>query len=205
MSQAPRSQATSSDSKSETVARRIVLRRDVWDQLVHLADLLKDSRDLDVTPTDVAVIALEAGLREVQGLRPKGEVLPVAAAKPRARAKKGATHPTPSRRIPRKVQLTSTERSELEHLLAEQGSARGRQRTIALWLGVRRNRIERETLRTLATSYEAYNVANFAQNMKKDGQLFREAKVAGRRVGWRLSRTGKEAAEALLEGALAVA
>jgi|CXWL01.1.fsa_nt_gi hypothetical protein len=52
--------------QDDHVARRIVMRREVWDNLVHLADALRESRGIEVTPTDVATIALEAGMSEVR-------------------------------------------------------------------------------------------------------------------------------------------
>src|SRR5689334_2493630 len=62
----PPSFSTQIEDADDMVARRIVLRREVWDQLVHLAEALQATRELDVSPTDVAVIALEAGLAEVR-------------------------------------------------------------------------------------------------------------------------------------------
>lgn len=50
----------------DMVARRIVMRRAVWDQLVTLAEAVTASKGIEVSPTEVAVIALEAGLAEVK-------------------------------------------------------------------------------------------------------------------------------------------
>jgi hypothetical protein len=47
------------------VARRIVMRREVWDDRVKLAGLLAESRGIQVSPTDVAAVALEAGMAKV--------------------------------------------------------------------------------------------------------------------------------------------
>jgi len=48
------------------VARRIVMRRDLWEELVKLAEALKETRGITVSPTDVAAIALEAGMAKVK-------------------------------------------------------------------------------------------------------------------------------------------
>jgi hypothetical protein len=46
-------------------------------------------------------------------------------------------------------------------------------------------------------------VANFAQNMKKDGALFEELKDdTGERLGWRLTKQGVAEAKLMLESAL---
>lgn len=47
----------------DVVARRIIMRREVWDSLVHLSDAFCAARGIDVTPTDVATIAVEEGIK----------------------------------------------------------------------------------------------------------------------------------------------
>lgn len=115
-----------------TVARRIVLRRSTWERLSHLAEALEDTRGIDVTPMDVAVVALEAGLREVEeGLRNPGarkrERSSASSSQKRRKSKSGST--TRRRRV---LKLSEEERAQLEALLVDQRSTRARQRTIAL-------------------------------------------------------------------------
>lgn len=59
------------DAKGDVVARRLVMRREVWDELVGLAEELKARRGIEVAPTDVAAIAIEAGMAEVAKPAPK--------------------------------------------------------------------------------------------------------------------------------------
>ncbi len=191
----------------DVVARRIVMRRSTWDQLAHLAEVLREVRDIEVEPTEVALIALEAGLEEVErGL--SGKQKRPASASGAAKRAAGAPAPTESGRQRRRSggpRLDADERSELEALLADVRSVRARQRTIALWLGLRRRRVPLEWLRQLTAEYGAYDVANFAQNMKKDRAFFLEARSPeGKRTGWRLSRAGSREAKALLAELLAV-
>lgn len=49
----------------DMVARRVVLRREVWDQLVAEAERLSLS-GTPINPTDLAVVALELGLQPVR-------------------------------------------------------------------------------------------------------------------------------------------
>ena len=85
-------------------------------------------------------------------------------------------------------------------------SVRARQRSIALWIGHHKRSIHTEWLRQLAEEYDAYNVANFAQNMKKDGAYFLERRDGqDQRRGWKLTRAGMRHAEVLLENVLATA
>jgi hypothetical protein len=199
----------------ETVARRIVMRSDTWKRLVHIAEVLQATRDVDVDPTEVAVIALEAGLQEVQrgvtGEHPRPTQAPSGNGQPSAngngasyRARGASTTTRRSRRStsgPR-LRMSDADRAQLASWLRGQGSVRARQRTIALWLGARRRKVHLEALRDLAVANDAYDVANFAQNMKKDGALFTELKNDnGRRIGWRLTRQGHQIARALDEDA----
>lgn len=175
----------------QTVARRIVMRQETWERLTRLADALRETRGVAVSPEDVATIALEAGLAEIQrGLTRKRKT-------PSGRTRRNAR--------PR-LKLSDADRGQLEAWLAGKDSVRARQRTIALWLGRNRKRIRVEALRTLAVSYDGYDVANFAQNMKKDGIFFTETKdETGNRVGWRLSREGNREAKAVEALALVAA
>ena len=67
----------------------------------------------------------------------------------------------------------------------------------------RRRRIEVEWLRELAVEYDAYNVANFAQNMKKDSAFFKEVRDRdGSRIGWKLTAAGLTQAKELATQAL---
>jgi hypothetical protein len=173
---------------SESVARRIVMPRRTWEQLEHLAEALRETRDVDVSATDVALIALEAGLAEIRRGSPN---------KRKRAVGKGGSGRT---RRNKRVRLTDPERSELDALVAETHTTRGRQRAIAMWIGARRKKIETETLRQLTLAHDCYDVANFAQNMKKDGAYFREIRGSGgERQGWRLTKIGAEQAQALLE------
>lgn len=192
----------------DVVARRIVMRRSTWDQLAHLAEVLREVRDIEVEPTEVALIALEAGLEEVErGLSGK-QKRPASATGAAKRATAGGSALTESGRQRRRSggpRLDADERGELEALLADVRSVRARQRTIALWLGLRRRRVPVEWLRQLTAEYGAYDVANFAQNMKKDRAFFLESRSPeGKRTGWRLSRAGSREAKALLAELLAV-
>src|SRR5690606_38236382 len=101
--------------------------------------------------------------------------------------------------------LDADERGELEGLLADVRSVRARQRTVALWLGLRRRRVPLGWLRQRTAEYGAYDVANFAQNMKQDRAFVLEARSpGGKRTGWPLSRAGSREAKALLAELLAV-
>lgn len=183
-----------------TVARRIVMPRKIWDELTHLADVLSEARGMDVTPAEIALLALEAGLGEVRHGRP----VRTSPARKRPAAKKAGSGRR--RRPSQPLKLTADERAELEAFIADQNSARGRQRTIGLWIGSRRRRIEVEWLRELAVEYDAYNVANFAQNMKKDSQFFKELRDReGARIGWKLTTSGKAQAKSVAEQALELA
>ena len=105
----------------------------------------------------------------------------------------------PRREVPA-LGLTDDEKAEIDAILADKTSVRARQRVLALWLGKRRKKIDQEWLRDLAVEHEAYNVANFAQNMKKDGIYFVELKDEKQsRIDWRLSRTGSAEAKVLDE------
>lgn len=221
---------TITDEADDMVARRIVMRREVWEQLVHLAEALQETRELEVSATDVAVIALEAGLAEVRKSSGKhGRPASASQAASRAqsgkqsrsqaasrsqavsrsqaasRAQSGGASGKHSRSLkrPLPVDLSADERAEVQHLVSEIASARGRQRTIALWLGQNKKRVALESLRELCVVHGAYNVANFAQNMKKDGALFDELKDdTGERLGWRLTKQGVAEAKLMLESAL---
>ncbi len=205
----------------DLVARRIVLRRETWDQLVHFAEVLAEARGVEVAPADVAVIALEAGLAEVRrgvagvaGKQARGPSRVASGRASRAVAGAGAAQAQQGKaaagsnegsgRQPRgPVALTADERAQLEALLAATASTRGRQRLIGLWLGARRKQVALETFRDLCLELAAYNTANFAQNMKKDGALFAEWRSeAGGRLGWKLTPAGHEEAARLLEGVL---
>jgi len=172
-----------------TVARRIVMRREIWSQLVLLANALHETRGVEVTPNDVALIALEAGLARVR----QGDVRNDAS---QGSSKSGSR----ARRRGPRLALSEEQQAELETLLGGQNGARTRQRTLALWLGHQfKKKINVEWLRQLAITYGAYNVANFAQNMKKDALFFRETRdTDGARVGWRLTRAGVQEIRARL-------
>jgi hypothetical protein len=170
----------------QTVARRIVMRQETWNRLAELAEALRQTRGVSVNPEDVATIALEAGLEEIRkGLTGSSK-------------RSGSGSRRRSRSVRRRFKLKAGEKEHLESWLADSRSIRARQRTIALWLGRNRKQIRLEALRELAVSYDGYDVANFAQNMKKDGQFFKEQRDDdGARIGWRLSREGASEAKAL--------
>lgn len=50
----------------DMVARRIVMRRELWDELVKLAERVKAERGIEVGGCDVAALAIELGLSEVK-------------------------------------------------------------------------------------------------------------------------------------------
>lgn len=64
---------TITDECDDMVARRIVMRRGVWDQVAHMA------RELEVSASDAAVIALRAGLAEVRKVGVQGIAMHLAA------------------------------------------------------------------------------------------------------------------------------
>jgi hypothetical protein len=163
------------------------MRQETWDRLSILAEALRETRGVSVSPEDVANIALEAGLAEIRkGMSGKSK-----------RGEKSGSRRR-SRSVRRRFKLKAGEKEELEAWLTDARSVRARQRTLALWLGRARKQIRLEALRELAVAYDAYNVANFAQNMKKDGQFFKEQRDDdGARIGWRLSREGSSEAKAL--------
>lgn len=203
-------------NKGETVARRIVMQRETWERLVALAEELRGERDLEVSALDVAMIALEAGLQEVTGdTRPRLHVaesssdasgapeVSGAGVEPTSGSNAGSKSSSGSGRRRRRRRastpaLTSGEQDMLRNLIDPRDSTRAKQRTIALWLGARRPHVDIEHLRELAIVHDAYNVANFTQNMKKDGDLFVEFKDSwGQRLGWRLTRAGQDEAQHL--------
>jgi hypothetical protein len=189
----------------DTVARRIVMPKRVWEQLVHLTKALEEARDVEVSPLDVAVIALEAGLEEVR----RG----VSGKQTRTKAKSGARsrsggskRKSGSHRRKRPLKLTADDRAQLESLLLDCRSVRARQRAIALWIGHHKRTIHTEWLRQLALDYDAYNVANFAQNMKKDSAYFLEKRDSqDQRIGWKLTRAGQRHVAAALAASMATA
>lgn len=167
----------------QTVARRIVMRNETWEHLGRMAEALRATRGVEVSAEDVALIALEAGLAEIR----------------RGLEKPKTTTTTRTRRLTRRrLKISDEERYQLEAWLCDKRSVRSKQRTIALWLGRTKKRVRLEWLRELSIRYEAYNVANFAQNMKKDGIFFKEiTDTDGHREGWRLSRIGHQEAKAI--------
>lgn len=176
------------EDAEDTVARRIVMRRGVWEQLVHVATALRETRGVEVTAIEVARIALEAGVSEMQRTASGKQRRPLTDSGRRRRS--------------RQLNLTAEEDAELTALLDGVRSVRARQRTIALWLGHRR-RIDVEWLRQLSGERSAYDVANFAQNMKKDSAFFRQRKNAeGKRLGWSLTRAGAREAQAIVSDLL---
>lgn len=203
----------------DTVARRIVMPKRIWDQLTHLASALEETREMEVSALDVAVIALEAGLDEIRrGVTGGAKAAPATSAKSksksgsqtRARQKsasgKSSRSASGSHKRKRPLKLSDDDRAQLEALLLGARSVRARQRAIALWIGHHKRTIHTEWLRQLAEAYDAYNVANFAQNMKKDGAYFLERRDAqDQRLGWKLTRAGLRHAEVLLENVLASA
>jgi hypothetical protein len=50
------------DLDVDMIARRIVMHRKLWDEFVSLADVMTKKKGVLVTPSDVAVLAIEAGL-----------------------------------------------------------------------------------------------------------------------------------------------
>ncbi|HYE89683.1 MAG TPA: hypothetical protein VEA38_01630 [Terriglobales bacterium] len=49
----------------DLVARRIIMRRELWDRIVAVSETLQ-ARGIVASPTDVAAIALEAGVGEAE-------------------------------------------------------------------------------------------------------------------------------------------
>lgn len=190
----------------DTVARRIVMPKRVWDQLVHLTAALEEARDVEVSPLDVAVIALEAGLEEIRRGGSGKQKRPARAAKSGSSARARAKGKSGSHRRKRPLKLSADDRAQLEALLLDCRSVRARQRAIALWIGHHKRTIHTEWLRQLALDYDAYNVANFAQNMKKDSTYFLEKRDGqDQRLGWKLTRAGQRHVAAALSASLATA
>ena len=199
----------------DTVARRIVMPKRIWDQLTHLASALEETREMEVSALDVAVIALEAGLDEIRrGVTGGAKAAPATSAKSKSKSRarqksasgKSSRSASGSHKRKRPLKLSDDDRAQLEALLLGARSVRARQRAIALWIGHHKRTIHTEWLRQLAEAYDAYNVANFAQNMKKDGAYFLERRDAqDQRLGWKLTRAGLRHAEVLLENVLASA
>lgn len=192
----------------DTVARRIVMPKRVWDQLVHLTTALEEARDVEVSPLDVAVIALEAGLDEVRrGVSGKQTRSTKSKSGSASRSRSGGSkRKSGSHRRKRPLKLSADDRAQLEALLLDCRSVRARQRSIALWIGHHKRTIHTEWLRQLALDYDAYNVANFAQNMKKDSTYFLEKRDGqDQRVGWKLTRAGQRHVAAALAATMAPA
>lgn len=194
----------------DTVARRIVMPKRVWEQLVHLTTALEEARDVEVSPLDVAVIALEAGLDEIRrgvsGKQPRASAARSSSksgSSSRSRSG-GSKRKSGSHRRKRPLKLSADDRAQLEALLLDCRSVRARQRAIALWIGHHKRTIHTEWLRQLALDYDAYNVANFAQNMKKDSTYFLEKRDSqDQRVGWKLTRAGQRHVAAALAATMA--
>lgn len=191
----------------DTVARRIVMPKRVWEQLVHLTTALEEARDVEVSPLDVAVVALEAGLEEIRrgvsGKQTRSKSKSGSGSRSRSG---GSKRKSGSHRRKRPLKLSDDDRAQLESLLLDCRSVRARQRAIALWIGHHKRTIHTEWLRQLALDYDAYNVANFAQNMKKDSTYFLEKRDAqDNRVGWKLTRAGQRHVAAALSASMATA
>jgi hypothetical protein len=189
---------------SSTVARRIVMRRETWERLMHVAEALESTRGMEISAIDVAVVALEAGLEEVarglSGVKPSKSSVQARRANSSSKSRSGSG----KRRRP--LRLSDDDRAQLEALLVGCRSTRARQRTLAFWLGHSRRTINTEHLRQLAGDYDAYNVANFAQNMKKDSAFFKErTSREGKRTGWKLTRQGSRKAKEVMAATLATA
>jgi hypothetical protein len=85
-------------------------------------------------------------------------------------------------------------------------SRRHQQRTLALQLGhANRGTIKVEDLREACRKKGIYNAPNFAQDMTKDAVLFEEIKKDGKRVAWKLTTVGKQAAKQLAKAGAATA
>lgn len=54
------------DQSVDMIPRRMVMRQKVWAELVELAKAMSEKRGHDVTPNDVAVMAIEAGVGKVE-------------------------------------------------------------------------------------------------------------------------------------------
>jgi len=191
----------------DNVARRIVMPKRVWEQLVHLTTALEEARDVEVSPLDVAVVALEAGLEEIRrgvsGKQTRSKSKSGSGSRSRSG---GSKRKSGSHRRKRPLKLSDDDRAQLESLLLDCRSVRARQRAIALWIGHHKRTIHTEWLRQLALDYDAYNVANFAQNMKKDSTYFLEKRDAqDNRVGWKLTRAGQRHVAAALSASMATA
>ncbi|MBL4848636.1 MAG: hypothetical protein JKY65_24200 [Planctomycetes bacterium] len=193
----------------DTVARRIVMPKRIWEQLVLLTEALEQARDVEVSPLDVAVIALEAGLDEIRrGVSGKARSTKTksGASSRKKSSSGGQKRKSGSHRRKRPLKLSDDDRAQLEALMLDCRSVRARQRAIALWIGHQKRTIHTEWLRQLALDYDAYNVANFAQNMKKDGAYFLEKRdPQDQRIGWKLTRSGQRHVTAILANSFATA
>lgn len=50
----------------DVIARRMVMSRKAWDQIVELSKVMTEQRGHDVTTNDVAVMAIEAGMKKAR-------------------------------------------------------------------------------------------------------------------------------------------
>lgn len=57
---------TPADDGEDMVARRIVMRSSTWADLVHLADALRETRQIECSASEIAVVVLEVGLVQVK-------------------------------------------------------------------------------------------------------------------------------------------
>ena len=71
-------------------------------------------------------------------------------------------------------------------------SQRSIQRVSALFIGLSENKIDPQVLRDVVIKFDAYNIPNFTQNMKKDDAYF-----VGDKDGWKLTPEGRKEAKAI--------
>lgn len=50
----------------DMIARRMVMSRKAWDQIVELSKTMTEQRGYEVTTNDVAILAIEAGMKKAR-------------------------------------------------------------------------------------------------------------------------------------------
>jgi hypothetical protein len=186
----------SAGAGDELVVRRVIMQKKRWEELVEIADVLRN-KGVPTNPSEVAAIVIEAGLERIRDLATGRGTLgaPAASATPPPATVDHASAPS--------LALDPKESEELARLVRGRSSQRSVQRALGLWLGSRgaphaRGEVPTEPLRELCRRFGVYNIANFAQNMKKDAACFAEVRQGALRTGWRLTEEGWQRARALL-------
>jgi hypothetical protein len=186
----------SAGAGDELVVRRVIMQKKRWEELVEIAEVLRN-KGVPTNPSEVAAIVIEAGLERIRELATgrTSQSAPASATPPPATVDHASPGPS--------LALDAKESEELARLVRGRSSQRSVQRALGLWLGSRgaphaSGDVPTEPLRELCRRFGVYNIANFAQNMKKDAACFAEVRQGALRTGWRLTEEGWQRARALL-------